>query len=486
MIVFHFQFFKMYKHEVSMRSSSYHIQSNDYEDESTLFRDKSASCSHGLELALRPTTVIGISSQARNINRQNSTKKTVNDSPSLKKKVTFEENKRVLKDYYNSQLAHEDKPSFLEHVKPVEEKSVSVTSLNSLTGENGSLNYIDEAEDLTDRSNMLTKDVDHSKNKEQNDDGENQTHKREYDKENLLCEELKDVHVHNIIKKFDEKPINKQNNLVINNAVRTRIALQTKLYSISNSIVENREVKKAEIFSPKPNNSVALNIDHFNFELIEHVAEAQGKETSFGEDIVTYELGIPLIEAKNPSVAPLPRSAHKNTSHLSDVPPKPPPRMCNQDKPKYPGNTPKPVIEPLKRNNHQHMTIRENFPLDSKKSEQTDQSFNLSGSKLSLNSSKYADDVYFKSEEHPQGNEGKTVRKFEPKVASTPLMKVSKSDSFETDSRNNSLSKGGHTMKVSPTNSIVRAMIYSSKGKSGKKRNTLNASKLLGQFFRIV
>ena len=71
---------------------------------------------------------------------------------------------------------------------------------------------------------------------------------------------------------------------------------------------------------------------------------------------------------------------------------------------------------------------------------------------------------------------------FEPKTVSTPKGKdfsgendgvgYKSSPSFEVQ-------KSMSDSKISPTNSIVRAMIYSNKNKSGKKKNTIAQSKYL-------
>lgn len=53
--------------------------------------------------------------------------------------------------------------------------------------------------------------------------------------------------------------------------------------------------------------------------------------------------------------------------------------------------------------------------------------------------------------------------KFQPKLSSTPKSKENLADNE----------------KISPTNSIVRAMIYSNKNKAIKKKNTISASKFV-------
>lgn len=84
-----------------------------------------------------------------------------------------------------------------------------------------------------------------------------------------------------------------------------------------------------------------------------------------------------------------------------------------------------------------------------------------------------------KSEQFSENN----MKSFEPKVASTPTAKYEKMDFGESEAnaiKSSSIidaNKVGES-KISPTNSVVRAMIYTNKNKSGnKKKNTLVASK---------
>lgn len=82
-----------------------------------------------------------------------------------------------------------------------------------------------------------------------------------------------------------------------------------------------------------------------------------------------------------------------------------------------------------------------------------------------------------------------SMRSFEPKMASTPTSKNEKMDFGESETNavksasvieNN---KAVAESKVSPTNSVVRAMIYTNKNKGGsKKKNTLVASMRLFKF----
>lgn len=78
------------------------------------------------------------------------------------------------------------------------------------------------------------------------------------------------------------------------------------------------------------------------------------------------------------------------------------------------------------------------------------------------------------------------VKTFEPKTASTPTLKNEKIDTYESEPsfaklvNTSDYNKTSIESKISPTNSVVRAMIYTSKNKGGnKKKNTLVASKYL-------
>nr|XP_022908105.1 uncharacterized protein LOC111419521 [Onthophagus taurus] len=389
------QFLQMYKHEAFHSSSYNHIQNN-FEDEATLLRDKSASCSHGLELSVRPTTVIGLSPNRKD--RQNSLKL---------KKVVFQEAKpkNVIKE---------------EKICVGEVKSVSVNSLNSLTGSNANIDFIDEAEDITDRSNMGADD--------QHDEGS------EKDK---MCAELKNVHVHNIIKKFDEKIILLESNpAVINNAVRAKI--QNRFVSVTEKDTKDVETKVWEY----------------------NLANKQERNTPDSSEGIKYELGIPVVETKNSYMIMTP-----GKDNVVDVPPKPPPRTYYPDnyKPKYPIDSPKPPIEtPKKRNkdipplppprsDEKRITeITENEPILSKVQEEI-----------------VKPDII---ENTPESCSRKII---ESKASSIKRNKLEVEDGKITSP----VVKSSSMSKVSPTNSIVRAMIYPNKGKSAKKKNTLTARK---------
>lgn len=76
---------------------------------------------------------------------------------------------------------------------------------------------------------------------------------------------------------------------------------------------------------------------------------------------------------------------------------------------------------------------------------------------------------------------------FEPKNVSTPVSKPAPMDFPSVDSHKSTpeVTKASSETKISPTNSVVRAMIYSNKNKSGKKKSALLASKFLLFFFNF-
>lgn len=132
---------------------------------------------------------------------------------------------------------------------------------------------------------------------------------------------------------------------------------------------------------------------------------------------------------------------------MGDLPPKPPPRtfgVIDVNKPAYPSDSPKPnLIDKLKFEQppYQKGNFFE-FP-DPKPQQQ----------------SWYETPINIKPPDSPALH--KDTSKFQPKLSSTPKSKESLADND----------------KISPTNSIVRAMIYSNKNKAVKKKNSITASR---------
>lgn len=191
-------------------------------------RDKSASCSHGLELSPRPTTVIGITQKERkHVDFKKSFKRELEERSSTKKKVNFEDAKKlqnleVTKKIQNQcdQKIHSDDENLrkdidqsdqngrtertlsdLSNLQLSEERSVSISSLSSLSTANETIDYIDEAEDLTDRSKM----------KGEENEGSDQIKLAPLDLKPIDArgevDVFADVHIQNIIKKFDKSEV---------------------------------------------------------------------------------------------------------------------------------------------------------------------------------------------------------------------------------------------------------------------------------------
>jgi hypothetical protein len=475
------QYWQIWKdHAVSTHSSSYNIDKTNFESDSNFHRDKSASCNLGLDLGPRPTTVIGI---PPNRNRTSFRNELKEKSP--KKKVNFQEKKNdpvEKKAVCSSNLS--------------EEKSVSVVSLASLTNEN--IAFIDEGRELTDRTSMVT----------ESDDA-----KRDCDHLQITHEKVKDavlaeVKIHDIIKKFDEhkqetvvkpkiyprsqikkppdvpqKPDSSKKPVVPPRSVTTKIrgrldkSHSTPAYDLTGD--ENVPVEKFVVEKTQ----AEIIVENHN-----SVSESKVDVEPFTE--TKFELGIPVVEAINfpltqnvPAVEEIKCTVTQVVEKTveikeeiidEDLPPKPPPRtfgVVDLNKPAYPIDSPKPNIsEKLK----------------------TDQSlppkttvFEFPETKpISLYSveSTIMVSTTTKPPESPAllKDNGKMQSKhFEPKVASTPKTKTElenegmgykSTPSFDSQ-------KNMSDNKISPTNSIVRAMIYSNKNKAGKKKNTITAKR---------
>lgn len=139
---------------------------------------------------------------------------------------------------------------------------------------------------------------------------------------------------------------------------------------------------------------------------------------------------------------------------IEDVPPKPPPRTF-------------PVIEIPKKDAEQPKPLT---PI-------IEQS-KLPAAETAIRQFEFPDVT--KAAVRPEGS----MKNFEPKIASTPTLKHERMDFGESEvSAAKTVMSTENTKpvaetKVSPTNSVVRAMIHTSKSKSGnKKKNTLIASK---------
>uniref|UniRef100_A0A1Y1M4E1 Connector enhancer of kinase suppressor of ras 2 n=1 Tax=Photinus pyralis TaxID=7054 RepID=A0A1Y1M4E1_PHOPY len=424
------QYWQQLKNQAASRhSSSYTIPSNKYDDDSTLLRDKSVSCGDGFDLSPRPTTVIGIAGNHCGVNGD--FRKQFNGKSFKKKKVNFDDNMP------NSKIDNANTRRKLS-----DERSVSVTSLTSL---NENLDFIDEGEDITDRSNMraewqkqIVEEIIDTINVDVQVPGEDTA------KDDTFAE----VHVHNIIKKFDEqsvanmwdpktKPkvfpknvIEKPPELPQKPDLSRKPAVPPKNIKIRGHLSkcnstpaydqsEPQSTPSSEVVSPKPSSQLDLDT---------------------ASKPITYELGIPFVEdidaafynKKYPS-KPQFENGGDGLVQIKDyqyIPPKPPPRAN--------------ITSDLGKN--------------------SDRTSELKASTKRLGTLENLDAI-----------------PFEPKNISTPNTKGYKMEfpevdvSYSKSSSNLESLKMASDTKISPTNSIVRAMMYSSKSKSGKKKNSIVA-----------
>lgn len=167
---------------------------------------------------------------------------------------------------------------------------------------------------------------------------------------------------------------------------------------------------------------------------------------------------------------------------VEELPPKPPPRKSfDNSKPAYPADSPKPNILPDTPKGLHRGSIKKSFEFPETSAESN--KMGSTQSIKSIDSNDYLVPVQIKhADQHL----------FDPEISSTPLQKY-KMDHSETDSSINKsgvsydVHKVSKESKVSPTNSIVKAMI--NKGKSAKKKSNLSASKYIlysGTFIMVV
>lgn len=354
-----------------------------------------------------------------------------------KKKVNFEDSKAEILTSEKETPDKKEQPTLCLDTKLDDGKSLSVNSLASLT-EN--IAYIDEGRDITDRTSMAADVV--SEVAETIPKVEN-TLTSSSVKDDVFA----DVHIQNIIKKFDEqKP---QEPLPSKPKIFPRANLKKQ------ELPERPDAhKKPAVPARNPNTTVRGRLDKSHstpaYDLTpddeagveKFVVESKVVEKKVETEtiITTSSKTIKyILETEKP---PKQESAQKT----EDVPPKPPPRtfpvLETQKKEIEPPKLLTPIVEQSKPPPPEPRHF--DFPEAAK-----------------------------------QSNENvNEVKNFEPKVASTPTLKLEKMDFGESEVKAADIGKTVNDTKVSPTNSVVRAMISSNKNKSGnKKKNTLVASK---------
>lgn len=454
------QYWKLLKNEAkTTHASSYNLPTDKFEEDPMYLRDKSVSCSHGLELGERPTTVIGLTH-----NRKNSFK---TDFPEkIKKNVNFDDTKIIIND--------------ISELKVDDRKSISTTSLSSLKDE--TIDFIDEAEDLQDRSKM-TLDVDLiDTNKCVK---EIVSCKTKLNKSPLKDTVLEDVHIDNIIKKFEvvdkpkklskKVPVVPQKPIVFPRPPKSRGKLDKSHSTPAYDLTSEEDIPKECPLTPMDENPIKLSAIEFpsnvakenprqlthklSFREVNELpkippqdiakfshqekatkpievtfpqhdslkylqdnksnnedesmsfSQISEQDSKISQSTIRYELGIPTIH-KVINCNSLALEVRKK----SDVPPKPPPRT------NIPESYKRKVLPPPE-------------ALNPKIAEVTMQ--------LKLN----------------EALEAAASIDFEPSAVSSPITKQPKEDVLKID-----------TKKSSPTNILGRAI---SKNKSAKKKNSL-------------
>ncbi|XP_045470038.1 uncharacterized protein LOC123677516 isoform X2 [Harmonia axyridis] len=568
---------EMLKNQAATPSaSSNHINSNsNFEEDSKCLRDKSASCSVGLELSPRPTTVIGLSS------KKSSFKKS-----KCSKRVNFDDEKIEL----NSAKSLKLPDSNLN-----EEKSLS---LNSLSGVNeASVDFIDEGKELTDRSSMtsgwqkeiveeliesikskpsklappppppLPQDEQSPKDKEEDIKTEN-TRSLKDD----VLNEVK-VNVHDIIKKLDKQSAQTSTNIqqkpkvlprsqvrkITQNLTKpvvpprsiTTVITTTKLrgrldkshstpaYDISEEIKPVCEVLKEDvgknekltIENEDKNTTIKKEIETVveavkfsesetinetetiseitrSYEKTEKIkiTELRTIKKSPSKEVLTNEtksidkdgsidnkLDTSLTELPpslpdsssntvtgNDELALLPSETEKPTDWFLEeqdvLPPKPPPRtfgIVDLHKPAYPADSPKPtsfieMAKPVQPSvNTPPRAPPRIFEFPETKLHNLSQHNTLKEDNT---------ETFIPRNDNKLFPEEKSGKQFEPKSVSTPLNKtrMEMHDHEPPSYKNSSMLEINKSDKVSPTNSMIRAMIYS---KSKPKRKNLIAKR---------
>ncbi|KAL3281327.1 hypothetical protein HHI36_004538 [Cryptolaemus montrouzieri] len=561
---------ELLKNQAGLRhSSSNQINNSNFEEDSKCLRDKSASCSVGLELSPRPTTVIGISSKKPSFKKSKS---------STKKHVNFDDKKIEI----NSPKTLKPPESNLN-----EEKSLS---LNSLTGvSEATVAFIDEGRELTDRSSMTSgwqreiveELIDTIKSKPQNiapppppppveqeepevDELEvkNLTEKTSQSMKDIVLSEVK-VNVHDIIKKLDKQSAQNSHNF---NQAKPKVLPRTHIKKISESLMKpdkkpvvpprsittvitttklrgrldkshstpaydltdevqapcealEKCIEKCEtiildnedrnVTIKKEIETVVEAVKLSEFETLKEtettseitrsyektekikitevrtIKKAPSKEilseepkSVIDDNLTNLELGIPTVEDVTLSVpstdVPLNESKelavtrekpiHLKLEHREVLPPKPPPRNFGIDanKPAYPADSPKPQ-------NLLDLAKQVQTPIGTPPRTPS-RIFEFPETKTPQHISKDNQTETFKNDARIYAEE-KLTKHFEPKNVSTPIAK-SRIDLPEHEPpsyKNSSMLEIHKNEKVSPTNSIVKAMIYSNKSRPKRK-----------------
>ncbi|KAK4879133.1 hypothetical protein RN001_007279 [Aquatica leii] len=470
------QYWQQLKNQAaSKHSSSYTIQTNKYEDESALLRDKSVSCGDGFELSPRPTTVIGLASNKNSLNPD--FRKQFNGKPFKKKKVNFDDTSFGIKiDRYNDVKPIAEDIIF--NSKMNEERSVSINSLSSL---NETLDFIDEGEDITDRSNMraewqkqIVEEIIDTINFDVKTPS---VPPKECKGEDLKQNDssLADVHVHNIIKKFDDQsstlnswdPKTAKPKVFPKNVIDKPPELPQKPDLSRKPVVPPKNIKN----KPRGHLNKSHSTPAYDQSCDSVPAKIPDKPPAIinANKPIVYELGIPIVDDAETNLTSSdiygPKHHAENLEgfvHYQHIPPKPPPRSITlTDATRTPSKQTIPE-------EHQKTTLSESKSIDV-----------IVSSKVLESSPPPNQSVESKTNIKHLGSVENI--NFEPKNISTPISKSYKMEfpevdfSYSKNSSNLETLKMASDTKISPTNSIVRAMMYSSKSKSVKKKNSIVA-----------
>ncbi|KAH1014052.1 hypothetical protein HUJ04_002948 [Dendroctonus ponderosae] len=520
-------------------SSSYHIDISKFGEDPAFLRDKSVSCNVGLDSSPRPTTVIGLAhSHSRKKSFKESFKSKDRDLTnkfSTRKKVNFEEENQEMKTRADNCAKMLNKVDLLDgklqQTNLNEEKSVSVNSLSSVAADN--ISFIDEGKDLTDRSNMVSDLVKESSITDGFLKSTKETTKSSLS--SLKDPTLAEIDVHSMIKKFDEsnkmslpkpkvmprtqlkksfespqksetrKPLvpprslttklrgrldkshstpaydlTEDDNKLESSPIKPEIYTIAKLPDVVPKIPETiTEISSAitakynaEFLPKSVSNSTTsdANIIKDQNDLTSNISEVLPTTIEEKSEITNDELLNQLSEDIESSKDVTVTADLAAEVSVEELPPKPPPRKSfDTSKPAYPADSPKPTILPETPKGLQGSSIKKTFEFPD-----TSADSNKMGSTQSIKSIDSNDYLVPVQIKHVDQH------LFDPDISSTPLQKY-KMDHSETES---SIYKSGvsydvHKLskesKVSPTNSIVKAMI--NKGKSAKKKSNLSAKR---------
>ncbi|CAH1971610.1 unnamed protein product [Acanthoscelides obtectus] len=200
----------------------------------------------------------------------------------------------------------------------------------------------------------------------------------------------------------------------------------------------------------------------------EYQSETQFETIASAEDINT--IGIPVVSSsferhEYHEIISSKVETNEPEVKISDVPPKPPPRnIVDISKPAYPADSPKPSLPEV---------------LKGGKNEPSKPVFEFPDTSPVENSLPTSIQVEIHPKPHHDDKPPLTPRSFDPKSISTPVTKTKmgfEADTIYKASPNYEVQKISTESKVSPTNSIVKAMI-SGKGKSLKKKNNVMAKR---------